>query len=239
MKSILHKADTRGTTKIAWLDSWHSFSFGDFQDEKRIHFGALRVLNDDIIAPAKGFGTHPHRDMEIITIPLSGSLKHKDSTGTEGIIKTGDVQIMSAGTGIYHSEFNASPEEQVRLLQIWIFPKKHGLEPRYDQKTPAMEANTFNTIVTPDPKGNQIKIFQQAWLSLGEFQEGTETDYLLQNENNGLYIFNIEGDTEAGGSIKLFPRDAAGIWKTPSVHFRFITDAKLLLIEVPLTDFTT
>jgi hypothetical protein len=214
MKTIYHSASSRGSADHGWLQARHSFSFADHYDPQRIHFGKLRVLNDDIIAPGKGFGTHPHNNMEIITIPLRGSLEHKDSMGNGSVITTGEVQVMSAGTGILHSEFNPSESEEVSLLQIWIFPEKKDVQPRYDQRkfNPANYRNTFKTIVNNSENDNSLFIHQKAVLSLCKLDEGHEQSYKLHYPGNGVYAFLIDGRLDIGGTA-LLSRDAMGIFR--------------------------
>lgn len=234
METILHKADTRGHVNFGWLNTYHSFSFGQYYNPERIHFGALRVLNDDIFGAGGGFGTHPHDNMEIITIPIYGGLKHKDSTGGEGVIKQHDVQIMSAGSGIKHSEYNDSKTEAVNLLQIWILPKKRNITPRYDQKTflPEDRQNTLQTVVAPDD-ANAVWINQDAWLSIGDFTTGNKINYQLHKEGNGVYAFVINGEADVNGN-KLYKRDGLGISKQNELDINVSTNTTLLLIEVPM-----
>jgi redox-sensitive bicupin YhaK (pirin superfamily) len=236
MKTVFHKAEERGNANHGWLHAKHSFSFAHYYNPEKMHFGALRVLNDDIVKGGKGFGTHPHENMEIITVPLQGALEHKDSTGGHGVISKNDIQVMSAGIGVYHSEYNHSKDEEVNLLQIWIFPKTENVTPRYDQKTFSAEnrQNKFETIVAPDNE-NAMWIHQDAWLSLGNFSTGTETQYTLHKKENGIYAFLIEGSAEING-IKLAKRDALGIWDTNEISVKSNTDAEILLIEVPMME---
>ncbi len=201
MKTIFHKADERGHANHGWLDSYHSFSFANYHDPKKIHFGALRVLNDDFIEGGYGFGKHPHDNMEIVTIPLSGDLKHEDSTGRKEIIRQYDVQIMSAGSGIAHSEMNANADKEVTLLQIWVFPKERNITPRYDQKTfkPEDRINKLQTVVAPD-NAEAVYIHQDAWFSLGNFEQGFQTEYKLNKKTNGVYAFLIDGEATINGN---------------------------------------
>ncbi|MGV3528786.1 MAG: pirin family protein [Flavisolibacter sp.] len=236
MKSILHKADTRGHANHGWLDSWHTFSFAGYYDPERIHFGALRVLNDDTVAPGMGFGKHPHDNMEIISIPLEGDLEHGDSMGNTAVIRKGDVQVMSAGTGIVHSEKNKNADKQVRFLQIWIFPNEKNLEPRYDQKTFTDEEkdNRLLTVVAPvgaDDKAVQIQ--QHAWFSLGNLKKDSQHEYKLHDANNGLYAFVLEGDVTIN-DIVMNRRDGLGLAETDSLKITVNSDAELLLMEVPM-----
>jgi redox-sensitive bicupin YhaK (pirin superfamily) len=239
MKSILHPASERGHVNIGWLDSHHSFSFGHWQDPSKVHFGALRVLNDDIVKGGGGFGAHPHENMEIVSIPLSGALAHKDSTGTDGIIKQGDIQIMSAGSGIQHSEYNASKTGEVNFLQVWVFPKKGNIKPRYDQK--AFDAkdrtNKWQIVVSPDEQDGAVWINQDARFALTKIDAGKEISYTPRFKGNGMYVFVIDGKVEAGDQ-NLSKRDAAGIYETDNVTIKAKEDAELLLIEVPM-EWTT
>jgi len=234
MKTVLHEANNRGKANFGWLDSKHSFSFGHWYDPEKINFGALRVLNDDIVLGGEGFGAHPHDNMEIVSIPLYGALKHKDSTGRNEIIKQFDVQIMSAGSGITHSEFNASETEAVNFLQIWIMPKKRNIEPRYEQKTfsPANRSNRFQTVVAPDDK-DAVWVNQDAWFSLGNFDRTFKTEYKLHKEGNGVYVFVIEGSDTVNG-LQLNKRDALGISETDTLDFTSNSTTEILLIEVPM-----
>lgn len=234
MKTILHKAADRGHVNMGWLDSYHSFSFGHFHDENKIHFGALRVLNDDIINGGGGFGKHPHDNMEIITIPVKGDLEHADSTGTQSVIKQFDVQIMSAGTGIQHSEKNHNLKEAVNLLQIWIFPKEKNIKPRYDQLTfdPSNRENKWQLVVAPDD-GKAIWINQNAWLSLGNFSKGFKTEYMLHKPGNGVYVFVLEGIIKIGNQV-LDKKDALGVWDVKEIEITADSDSEILLIDVPM-----
>jgi redox-sensitive bicupin YhaK (pirin superfamily) len=192
-KSILHKADTRGDADHGWLHSRHTFSFADYYDPERVHFGMLRVLNDDIVKAGMGFGTHPHDNMEIISIPLEGDLEHKDSMGNVSVIKHGDVQVMSAGTGITHSEYNRNKDRLVKFLQIWVFPNRENVKPRYDQITLniADRHNKFQQILSPDPEDEGVWIYQNAWFHLGQFDKGFNADYNIKAKGNGVYALRI------------------------------------------------
>lgn len=234
MKKSLHLAQDRGHANHGWLDSYHSFSFAGYYNPAKIHFGALRVLNDDRVAPGMGFGTHPHDNMEIVSIPLFGDLHHKDSTGRDKIIKQGDVQIMSAGSGIEHSEQNANREKEVQFLQIWVFPKEKNIEPRYEQKSFAKEDrfNKWQTVVSPhDPSA--LWINQDAWFSLGVFQKEKQANYTFHQTNSGVYVFVINGEITLDGHT-LRSRDAIGVWETETINMNVSSDAELLLIEVPM-----
>jgi redox-sensitive bicupin YhaK (pirin superfamily) len=234
MKTILHKATGRGHANHGWLNSHHSFSFGQFYDASKVHFGALRVLNDDVVSGGGGFGTHPHDNMEIVSIPLKGDLEHKDSTGRHAVIKQYDVQIMSAGTGIQHSEKNHRYNEPVSFLQIWVFPKLRNIEPRYDQKTfkPEDRQNKLQTVVAPDDD-TAVWINQDAWFSLGNFTANNQTTYTIKKPGNGAYIFVLEGIITAAGQ-QLGKRDALGIWDTDSVEITAGAEAEILVIDVPM-----
>ena len=235
MKTILHKASSRGHAQYGWLDSYHSFSFADYHHPDRMNFGALRVLNDDCVAPGNGFGTHPHSNMEIISIPLAGDLEHKDSMGNVAIIREGDVQALSAGTGIHHSEYNKNKDQEVRFLQIWIFPKLKQVAPRYDQVSliSIEKKNQFYQILSPNPADQGVWIHQDAWFHLGKFQNGTGDTYRLKQVGNGVYAFVLEGSIVLGGQV-LDKRDGFGLWDSDSFEMTAITDSKVLLMEVPM-----
>jgi len=235
MKKVLHKAANRGHADHGWLNAWHSFSFASYQDPERVHFGVLRVLNDDTIAGAMGFGNHPHDNMEIITIPLSGQLEHKDSMGNTGIISKGEVQVMSAGTGIQHSEKNKNNDEALKLLQIWLFPNKRNVTPRYDQKAFDLDAakNNLLTIVSPMGEKEGLNIHQNAWFSLGKLDKNFMTTYQLKDKNNGAYAFVIDGDISINGE-KLNRRDALGIADVTELEIKADSEAELLLLEIPM-----
>ncbi|MBK6274398.1 MAG: pirin family protein [Saprospirales bacterium] len=232
MNTIIHKANERGNVNHGWLKANHSFSFANYYDPKKEQFGTLRVLNDDVVEAGFGFGMHPHNNMEIVTIPLKGALKHKDSSGGEGVIKTGDVQIMSAGKGIMHSEM-ATTDEDVNLFQIWVFPKKVNIEPRYDQRffDEKDRENKWQIVVSPNEVHNALWINQDAYFSLGNFD--TITSYKLNNENNGVYLMVIEGEIEIDGNT-LTKRDAIGITDATDFQINVLQPAKLLAIEVPM-----
>ena len=235
MKSILHKANTRGHANHGWLDSHHSFSFASYYNPDRMNFGVLRVLNDDRVAAGKGFGRHPHDNMEIISIPLEGDLEHKDSMGNTTVIKEGDVQVMSAGTGIYHSEYNKNSDKEVKFLQIWLFPKKRQVKPRYDQ-IPIKELarkNEFYQVLSPNPDDQGVWIHQDAWFHLGDFDQGKDAEYCFKTSENGLYVFVIDGEVEVEGQ-KLEKRDGFGVWDTDKINLKSLTDSRVLLMEVPM-----
>ena len=234
MKTILYKAGERGHVQHGWLNTYHSFSFGNYYNPNNTNFGALRVLNDDTFGGGMGFGTHPHSNMEIVTLPLSGALKHCDSTGTQGIISQNDVQIMSAGSGIQHSEMNANKNEAVQLLQIWVMPKLYNVTPRYEQKTFDIKSrkNKLQTVVAPDDEG-AVQINQDAWFLLGDLTTGFTDTYSIKNKNNGAYFFVIEGKVEVAGTV-LSKRDAVGIWETESIDIKATEKTELLIIDVPM-----
>ena len=236
MNTVLHKANTRGSADHGWLKVNHTFSFANYHNPERMHFGVLRVLNDDSFSGGKGFSTHPHDNMEIITIPLQGDLEHKDNMGNGTIIKSGDVQVMSAGTGITHSEFNASQEFDVKVLQIWLFPNKKNVTPRYDQQAirDLEVQNEFSQILSPNEADQGVWIHQNAWFSVGAFSEKKSTEYTLNAENNGVYAFIIEGEATIEGQ-KLEKRDGFGIWDTASISITAETNSRILLMEVPMS----
>jgi redox-sensitive bicupin YhaK (pirin superfamily) len=235
MKTILHKADTRGHANHGWLDSHHTFSFANYYNPERVHFGVLRVLNDDRVAPSRGFGTHPHDNMEIISIPLEGDLEHKDSMGNTAVIKQGDVQVMSAGTGIYHSEFNKNTDKEVKFLQIWVFPNKRGVKPRYDQITlnTGNIKNRLHQILSPSPDDEGVWIYQDAWFHLGNLEKGFKTTYQVKQNGNGVYAFVLHGKVTIEGQA-LSERDGFGIWDTDKINITADDDARILLMDVPI-----
>jgi redox-sensitive bicupin YhaK (pirin superfamily) len=235
INKILHKANTRGNANHGWLNAYHSFSFASWHNPERNNFGVLRVLNDDTIAAGMGFGTHPHDNMEIITIPLEGDLAHKDSMGNSATIKTGDVQVMSAGTGIQHSEFNPNADLQTKLFQIWLFPKTRNVVPRYQQITldESEQKNDFAQILSPNEDDAGVWIHQDAWFYLSDFDAGFTKKLSLKKAGNGFYIMNIEGEIEVNGST-LEKRDAIGIWETNEVEIKANLDSKFLVIEIPM-----
>lgn len=235
MKTILHKANSRGHANYGWLDTYHTFSFAGYDDPERVHFGALRVLNDDHVSGGMGFKTHPHDNMEIISIVLSGALEHEDSMGNKAVIKPGEVQIMSAGTGIRHAEKNHSATEAVKFLQIWVYPDKMDIEPTYDQKefNAKERYNAFQTVVSPiDEPGFGVKINQNAWFSLIDL-ENASAEYQWHHLDNGLYVFVLEGSLQVA-DIALERRDGLGITKTDKATFQTEHAAKVLLMEVPM-----
>ena len=237
MNKVLHIAQERGLVNFGWLDAKYSFSFGNYYNPDKMNFGALRVLNDDTIAPAMGFGKHPHKNMEIITIVQSGALKHEDSMGNKGIIEAGDIQVMSAGSGIEHSEVNASSQNSLTLFQLWIHSQRQDVTPRYEQKkiAPLLTDNTFTTIVKPKQEAlkDDIWIHQQAYISIGNFSNETQTNYSMQQNQNGVYIMVIEGSIVVADQT-LQHRDAIGIWNTQSVDISITKNSKVLIVEVPM-----
>ena len=234
MKTIYHAAQTRGKADHGWLCANHSFSFANYYNPQRMNFGSLRVLNDDTIAPGMGFDTHPHDNMEIITIPLTGDLEHKDSMGNIGVINEGEIQVMSAGTGVYHSEFNKNLDKHVNLLQLWVMPNKHNVEPRYDQKSvrELKKDNTFYQVLSPNKEDDGMWIHQDAWFHLGDFNKSQQTVYEIKKKGNGVYIFVIEGRFKVGNQV-LNKRDALGVWDTTKIPFISKSNSKVLLVEVP------
>ena len=234
--TVLHKAASRGDADHGWLHSRHTFSFASYYNPERMHFGVLRVLNDDYVAAGMGFGTHPHDNMEIISIPLEGDLEHKDSMGNSTVIRNGDVQVMSAGTGISHSEYNKNKDKPVKFLQIWIFPNKKNVTPRYGQVTLNQNArhNKLQQIVSPDPTGEGVWIHQDAWLHLGKFDKDFTINYVIKKKGNGVYAFILKGDISINGQL-LNERDGFGIWETDNISLEAISqDTEILLMEVPM-----
>lgn len=233
MKTILHKADTRGHADYGWLHTNYTFSFANYYDPERVHFGALRVLNDDAIDGGMGFGRHPHDNMEIVTIPLEGELIHKDSMNHSQVLKNTEVQVMSAGTGIFHSEYNNHPQTTLKLLQIWVLPKKNNVQPRYDQKEfdPALRHNKWQQLVSPDKEG--LWLNQDAWFSRANLDPGISLGYTLHNSQHGVYVFIIEGGVQIN-SINLNRRDGIGIWETPEITISATKASDVLLMEVPM-----
>ena len=234
MKTILHKAATRGHADHGWLDTYHTFSFASYFNPERVHFGALRVLNDDKVAPSEGFGMHPHQNMEVISIPLKGYLRHGDSIENSSVITPGTIQVMSTGTGIYHSEYNDSATEPLEFLQIWVFPKKENTKPKYDNFDirHAVKRNELSLIVSPE--GNApASILQDAWFSIGKLDKGVKKTYDMHREDTGVYVFVIEGQANVSGTV-LSRRDGMGIYDTNSIAIEALEDSEILLIEVPM-----
>lgn len=236
MKTIFHKADERGKASFGWLNSHHSFSFGHYYDAEKMGFGLLRVLNDDTIIGGSGFGTHPHDNMEIISIPLSGALEHNDSTGTQSVIHANDVQIMSAGSGISHSEFNHFKDKTTNFLQIWVLPKLKNITPRYNQKTFKVEdrINKLQTVVSPDD-AQAVWINQDAWFSMARLQQGKSLEYAPQKNGNGVYVFVLEGVLVINDQ-QLSKRDALGIWDTEVFNLTATAEADILVIDIPMNE---
>lgn len=237
MKTVLHKANTRGHANHGWLDSHHTFSFANYYNPERMNFGVLRVLNDDVVESGRGFGKHPHDNMEIISIPLEGDLEHQDSMGNKAIIKAGDVQVMSAGTGIYHSEMNRNRDKAVKFLQIWMFPNKRNVTPRYDQIT--LQAtdlkNEFYQVLSPNKEDEGVWVYQNAWFHIGQFDKDKSTTYRIKASGNGVYAFVLEGDVTIAGQ-PLGKRDGFGVWDTNEITVKADSDnAKILLMDVPMT----
>ena len=214
MKMVVDKANSRGYANHGWLKTYHTFSFANYYNPKRVHFGMLRVLNDDTVAPSEGFDTHPHKNMEVISIPLNGYLRHGDSIQNSETITPGDIQVMSAGTGIFHSEFNDSAEQQLEFLQIWVFPREENTKPKPDGETPAA-------------------INQDAWFSIGELDAGQIKEYKLHKKSTGVYLFVIEGEVEVNNTV-LSKRDGAGFYETDSITIEVLKDSRILLMEVPM-----
>lgn len=236
MNTIIHRADTRGDANHGWLHSKHTFSFANYHNPERMNFGVLRVLNDDTVSESRGFGTHPHQDMEIVSIPLEGDLKHEDNMGNKTIIREGDIQVMSAGTGVMHSEYNNNPDKPVKFLQIWIIPNKRNVEPRYDQislKDIAKE-NEFYQVLSPNKDDQGVWAHQDAWFNIGKFTKGNSDTYQINKKGNGVYAFILEGEVELNGE-KLSERDGMGVWDADSFTVKATEDARVLLMEVPMT----
>ncbi|MEP1033549.1 pirin family protein [Ekhidna sp.] len=234
MKNVIHRANSRGSTNFGWLNSKHTFSFGQYFDPERMNFGMLRVLNDDIVKGGAGFPPHPHSNMEIVSIPLSGALTHNDSTGMEKVINSGEVQIMSAGSGITHSEYNASKTDDVNFLQIWVIPKEDNIKPKYDQKffRRAERKNTIQPVVSPGKDGG-LWINQDAWFSLADLEAQKSIHYTINKEDNGVYVFVIDGEIIIEGET-LSKRDAIGIQDITEIEVIARDNSKVLLIEVPM-----
>jgi redox-sensitive bicupin YhaK (pirin superfamily) len=233
--TVLHKAESRGHANHGWLDSKHTFSFANYYDPERVHFGALRVLNDDTIEGGMGFGKHPHDNMEIISIPLEGALEHKDSMDNVSIIEYGDIQVMSAGTGIFHSEYNKNKNKKGKFLQIWVMPNKKNVTPRYDQinLNIADRHNKLQQILSPSPDDEGVWIYQNAWFHLGQFDKGVSAEYTIKAKGNGVYAFILSGDVSINGQ-QLNNRDGFGVWDTDKISILVDSDAEFLLMEVPM-----
>lgn len=233
--TVLHKADTRGHADHGWLDSHHTFSFANYYNPERMHFGVLRVLNDDQVAAGMGFGTHPHDNMEIISIPLEGDLEHKDSMGNTTVIKNGDIQVMSAGTGVRHSEYNKNADKLTKFLQIWVFPNKKNVEPRYDQITLNSEDrhNKWQQIISPNADDAGVWIHQDAWFHLGKFDKDVASEYTIKRAGNGVYAFVLSGDVTINGQ-QLNTRDGLGVWNTDRLTIHADSETEILLMDVPM-----
>jgi len=233
--TVLHKAASRGHAKHDWLDAHHTFSFASYHNPQRMNFGVLRVLNDDIIDGGKGFGTHPHDNMEIITIPLEGELEHKDSMGNTGVIRPNEIQVMSAGTGVYHSEYNKNKEKKINLLQIWIFPNKQNVAPRYGQATfnPSERINKLQLLISPNADEQSLWVHQDVWFYLGKLQKDFTVDYNLKKKENGIYIFVISGSVFVNEEL-LDQRDGIGIWDIQKITLKAETNCEVLLMDVPM-----
>ena len=235
MKTVYHKADTRGFADHGWLKPHHTFSFANYYNPERMSFGVLRVLNDDQVASGMGFGTHPHSDMEIISIPLEGDLEHKDSMGTTAVIRNGEIQVMSAGTGVQHSEYNKNKDGLVKFLQIWVIPNKMNVTPRYDQISikENEKINDFQQILSPNPYDEGVWIHQNAWFNLAKFEKGNAKEYRIHDAKNGVYVFVLKGSAKIDEQT-LGTRDGFGIWETESFTLEALEDSEVLLMEVPM-----
>jgi len=235
MKTVFHSSHSRGYANHGWLEARHSFSFASWYQPDRLHFGALRVLNDDIIQGGMGFGTHPHDNMEIVTIPLKGDLEHKDSMGNAAVIQEGDIQVMSAGTGVQHSEYNNNPDQDINLFQLWLFPNKRNVTPRYDQLPirSLYQKNAFFQILSPSADDQGVWIHQDAWMHMLDADPRQSFDYDLQSLDHGVYIIVIEGEVEVGDQT-LSRRDAIGVWETQKVKIKTKSNSELLLVQVPM-----
>lgn len=230
---LIHEAQTRGHANHGWLKSWHTFSFANYYDPSRMNFGALRVINDDSIDGGTGFGTHPHRDMEIISVPLEGGLLHRDSEGNSYEIRKGEIQVMSAGTGIAHSEYNSSKENPAKFLQIWVMPKKLGIKPRYDQKSFDLKMNELKLIVSPNAQEESLPINQDAYFTLGKFEQSKKFQYQVKDKRNGVYIFIIDGTLRINNHL-LKTRDGVGLTEVSDIKFETESSVELLIMEVPM-----
>ncbi|MDU1903299.1 MAG: pirin family protein [Dysgonomonas sp.] len=236
MKTVMYRASTRGHMYHGWLDTHHTFSFASYYNPERMHFGALRVVNDDIVEGGEGFGKHPHDNMEIVSIPLYGDLEHKDSMGHTSVIHAGEIQVMSAGSGLYHSEYNSNPDKPLNFFQIWVFPNKQNVEPRYDQKKFDFleKKNSLVQVVSPDAEDGSLWLHQDTWFHLGTFDKDAEAEYKLKKKGDGVFAMVIEGEFEIGNE-KLHHRDGIGIWDIDSVQIKSLSEnGRILLIEVPM-----
>lgn len=234
MKTVLDRADSRGHADHGWLQTSHTFSFANYYNPARMHFGALRVLNDDKLAPGKGFDFHPHKNMEVISIPLKGYLRHGDNLEHSDVITPGDIQVMSAGTGIVHSEFNDSKTEALEFLQIWVLPKVNNTPPLYKNYDirGVLKRNHVSLFVSPDGDA-PAKLLQNTWFSLGELDKGLRLPYSLHRKDTGVYCFVIEGEIKIGDTV-LSRRDGMGVYDTGEFHLETLQDSRVLLIEVPM-----
>jgi len=236
MKTVLYRSSTRGHKNHGWLDTYHTFSFADYYDPERMHFGALRVINDDIVAGGEGFGTHPHDNMEIVSIPLYGELEHKDSMGHKQVIRPGEVQVMSAGTGVRHSEYNAHVDIPVNFFQIWVFPNRENVEPRYDQKAfdYLSKKNQLVELVSPVRDGNNLWLHQDVWFHIGTFDKDYSFEYQMKKRGHGVWAMIVEGEFIVEDQ-HLFHRDGFGLWEVDKIKIRSASDdARILLIDVPM-----
>lgn len=235
MNTVYHSAGSRGHANHGWLNSYHTFSFAGYHNPERMNFGVLRVLNDDTVSEGMGFGAHPHKDMEIISIPLEGDLEHKDSMGTSAVIKNGEIQVMSAGTGVQHSEYNKNKDEAVKFLQIWVFPNQLNVTPRYDQIDirKSEKKNDFQQILSPNQDDDGVWIHQNAWFNLANFDKDFSKIYTIHAKENGVYVFVLKGKAQIGDQV-LDTRDGFGIWNADSFELKALEDAEILLMEVPM-----
>ena len=235
MNSVLHKANTRGHANHGWLDSHHTFSFANYYNPERTNFGVLRVLNDDVVAGGRGFSKHPHDNMEIISIPMEGDLEHQDSLGNVGIIQEGDIQVMSAGTGVQHSEKNKNSKTDVKFLQIWLFPNKRNVTPRYDQLSvkQILKKDQLNQVLSPNAEDQGVWIHQDAWFHIGEFTKPSSESYCLKKAGNGIYTFVLSGSVSINGQ-ELQSRDGYGVWNTDQINLETKKGTKVLIMEVPM-----
>ncbi|MFD1552676.1 pirin family protein [Putridiphycobacter roseus] len=235
MHNVIHKASTRGNANHGWLTSFHTFSFANYYNPERMNFGVLRVLNDDTVQAGMGFGTHPHNNMEIISIPLEGDLEHKDSLGNITLIKEGDVQIMSAGTGVTHSEYNKNKDKEVKFLQIWVLPKLKNLNPRYDQISihAIQKVNELYQVLSPHKDDQGVWLNQDAWFHLGEFTKAKTVEYKIKKEGNGVYVFILKGKVEINGE-NLTEKDGMGIWDVAAITLNVTEHTRVLLMDVPM-----
>lgn len=233
MKFVIDKADSRGHFDYGWLNTYHTFSFADYHNPERINFGALRVLNDDTVAPGKGFGMHPHKNMEVVSIPLQGYLRHGDSVKNERTIVPGEIQVMSTGSGIFHSEYNESMTEILKFLQIWIVPKVVNTPPEYHNYDirPLLKHNELRTFISPEVGETPAHLLQDAWFSSGSFDAGQKVTYRLHKKNTGVYVFVLDGSICVQG-MHLSSRDGIGMWEMEEIAIESVSDSSILAIEV-------